>query len=264
MRTIKLIISAALFVIAATALFFFVAGCGQQAGNEKLKAAYIQASQDAYNKGEMNALDTLVAADVVRHNPPEPDIKGLDAYKKSIVEIRRVYPDFQLTTNSMIMEGNTSASRWTVEATETSTGKQVKVTGCVMYQWVNGKAVECWHHGDYLGMFQQLGYKMSPPITENTLARVTVVRVKPEKVEETLKIYRESVVPAVKSLKGMRGIYLLSDFKTGKMLSIGIWDSEADVISYEQSGVSQAQLDKFKGLFTAKPIRELYTLTVQE
>ena len=265
MRNTKLMFSLAFSVIAVVVVAVLLAGCGQkQAEIEKLKASYIQASENAYNKGEMNALDTFIAADFIRHNPPQPDIKGLDAYKQAILTSRSAYPDQQLTINSMIMEGDTSALRWTFQFTDTSTGKQVKYTGCNMNRWANGKVVEQWFSGDTLGRYQQLGYKMSPPITENTFARVTVARVKPEKLEETLKIYRESVVPAVKSLKGIRGIYLLSDFKTGKMLSIGIWDSEADVIAYEQSEVSQAQLDKFKGLFTAKPIRELYTVTVQE
>jgi hypothetical protein len=56
---------------------------------------------------------------------------------------------------------------------------------------------------------------------------------------------------------------LLSDFKTGKGISIGIWDSEADAIASEQSGWYKAQVDKFKDLFTAKPIREGYVVTVQ-
>lgn len=265
MRRNKLIFCAVFSVIAAIALFIFMAGCGpQKAGNEKFKAAYIQAVEDAYNKGEVNAVDKFIAADYIRHRPPESDIKGLDAYKQSIVEARRVYSDMQLTINSMIMEGNTSVHSSTLQATEMSTGKQVKFTFCSMQQWTNGKIVESWTNEDNLGMFQQLGYKISPPITQNTFARVTVTQMKPEKVDEAVKIYGESVVPDAKKQKGFRGIMLLSDFKTGKGLSIAIWDSEADAIANEQSGYYQTQIGRFKDFLTAKPIREGYVVTVQE
>ncbi|MDP2982735.1 MAG: ester cyclase [Candidatus Latescibacter sp.] len=265
MRSNKLIFSAALLVIATTFLFICVAGCGsQKVGNEKFKAAYIRACEDAYNKGEVNALDIVLAADFVRHNPPNPDINGLEANKQHIVELRRVYPDMKLTINSMITEGNTSAEKWTFQFTDMSTGKQVKVSGCEMFQWVNGKVVETWDYVDWLGLRQQLGYKMSPPITKTTFARVTVTQMKPAKMAESVKIYEESVVPEAKKQKGFRGIMLLSDLKTGKGLSIAVWDSEADAVANEQSGYYKAQVDKFKDLLTAKPIREGYVVTVQE
>lgn len=105
---------------------------------------------------------------------------------------------------------------------------------------------------------------MIHPITVNTFARVTITQMKPEKVAEAVKIYGEIVVPDAKKQKGFRGIYLLSDFKTGKGFSIALWDSETDAIANEQSGYYKAQVDKFKDFLTAKPIREGYTVTVQE
>jgi predicted ester cyclase/heme-degrading monooxygenase HmoA len=251
--------------ITLTALLIYVAGCGQQkAENEKLKASVIRAVEDAWEKGELNALDKFIATDFIMHHPPFSDIKGLDAYKQVIVEFRRDNPDVKLTMNSMIMEGNTSASRYVEQFTDISTGKQVKFTGCSMLQWANGKIVECWLHGDYLGQFQQLGYKLTPPITKTTFARVTISRRKPEKISESIKIYNESLVPEAKKQKGFRGIMALNDFKTGKAISISIWDSEADAIANEQSGYYKAQVNKFKDFFTAKPISEGYTVTVQE
>ena len=265
MCNLKRISGFVIIVIPFAALAIIMAGCSpQKAGNEKFKAEFIQAFEDAFNKGEVNALDKFLAADFVMRHPPFSDIKGLDAYKKVIVRFRRNYPDVKLTMNSMIMEGNTSASRLIEQFTDISTGNQVKATGCTIIQWVNGKAVDFWLQGDYLGQYQQRGYKLTPPITQNTFARVTVTQMKPEKVAEAVKIYGESVVPDAKKQKGFRGIMLLSDFKTGKGLSISIWDSEADAVANEQSGVYKAQLDKFKDLFTAKPIREGYIVTVQE
>jgi len=94
-------------------------------------------------------------------------------------------------------------------------------------------------------------------------ARLTVFQVNIDKLDETKKIYKESVIPAAKSQKGYRGVYLLTDSKTGKGISITLWDSEEDAIANEQSGYYQKQVAKFKGFFTAPPIREGYEVSVQ-
>ena len=94
-------------------------------------------------------------------------------------------------------------------------------------------------------------------------ARVTVVQMKTDKFDESVKLYEESVVPAAKSQKGYLGAYLLADRKTGKSLSISVWDSEEDAITNEQSGYYQEQVGKFKDLFTAPPVQEGYEVVVQ-
>lgn len=94
-------------------------------------------------------------------------------------------------------------------------------------------------------------------------ARLTIVQVKVDKLDETTKIYEESVVPAAKSQKGYRGIYMLTDSKTGKGISISLWDTEEDAIASEQSGYYQEQLGKFKDFFTAPPVQEGYEVAVK-
>jgi len=84
-----------------------------------------------------------------------------------------------------------------------------------------------------------------------------------DRLDETIKLFEESVVPAAKSQKGYRGIYLLTDRKTGKGVSIAFWDSEEDAIANEQSGYYQEQVGKFKDFFTAPPVREGYKVSVQ-
>ena len=95
-------------------------------------------------------------------------------------------------------------------------------------------------------------------------ARLTIVPVKMDKLDETIKIYKESIVPAAKSQKGYRGAYLLTDRKTGKGVSITLWESEEDAIANEQSGYYQEQVSKLKEFFTAPPVREGYEVSVQD
>jgi heme-degrading monooxygenase HmoA len=94
-------------------------------------------------------------------------------------------------------------------------------------------------------------------------ARLTIVQVKVEKMDETIKLFDESVIPAAKSQKGFRGGYLLSDRKTGKGISMVLWDSEEDAVANEKSGYYQEQVAKFTDLFSAPPAREGYEVSLQ-
>ena len=94
-------------------------------------------------------------------------------------------------------------------------------------------------------------------------ARITTTQMKTDKMDDAIRLYKESVVTSIKSQKGFRGIYLLSDFKTGKSLSISMWDSEEDAVATEKSGYYQEQLGKFKDFFTAPPSQEGYEVTAQ-
>jgi len=94
-------------------------------------------------------------------------------------------------------------------------------------------------------------------------ARLMVASINMDKLDETIKIYKESIVPAAKSQKGYQGAYFLIDRKTGKGISITLWDSEEDAIANEQSGYLQEQVGKLKEFFTAPPVREGYEVSVQ-
>ncbi len=59
-------------------------------------------------------------------------------------------------------------------------------------------------------------------------ARVAIVEGKPEQMEAGIRDYREHVMPEARELAGFRGSYLLVDRKTGKSISITLWDSEKD------------------------------------
>src|SRR5210317_1424576 len=94
-------------------------------------------------------------------------------------------------------------------------------------------------------------------------ARFTIVQVDADKVNEVIKLYEDSVVPAAKSQKVYRGAYMFTDRKTGKGYSISLWDSEEDAIANEQSGYYKEQVGKFAELFTAPPVQEGYEVSVQ-
>ena len=95
-------------------------------------------------------------------------------------------------------------------------------------------------------------------------ARVTTVQVRPDKMDEAIGIYRDSVTPAAQQQKGFKGLLMLTDRNTGKGISIALWETEADMTAGESSGYFQQQLVKFKDVFSAPPVREQYEVSVQE
>jgi len=94
-------------------------------------------------------------------------------------------------------------------------------------------------------------------------ARLTTAQVPIDRIDRFIKIYEESVVPAAKSQKGYKGIYLFVDRKTGKGVSMGLWESEEDAIANEENRFYQEQVAKFITFYTIPPIREGYEVVVQ-
>ena len=95
-------------------------------------------------------------------------------------------------------------------------------------------------------------------------ARVTTVQVSPDNVEEAIRLWRDSVMPAARQQKGFKSGRLLVDRKTGKAVSLGLWETEADVkATGESSAYLQEQLAKFASLFTAPPVVEHYEVAVE-
>ena len=94
-------------------------------------------------------------------------------------------------------------------------------------------------------------------------ARKTTFQFKTDQIDEVLKILKESIVPAAKSQKGYQGLYFLLDRKTGKAVSIALWDSEEDAIANEKSHFYQEQLVKLYDFYRVSPIREGYEVIVK-
>ena len=138
---------------------------------EKIEAATRQIVDEAWNLGNVSVLDRIYAAGYVRHKPPFPDIDGLEAAKRFILDSRISYPDVHITLQEIIVAENRAISRWIFEGTQqgqspttgvSPTGKEVTFTGCNVAHWDSGQIVEEWEYSDWLVLLQQLG--VVPPM----------------------------------------------------------------------------------------------------
>jgi quinol monooxygenase YgiN len=94
-------------------------------------------------------------------------------------------------------------------------------------------------------------------------ARHITIQIQPGKMDEAIRTYRDSVVPASREQKGCRSMQLLTDAATGKCVSISIWDSEANQKASEDNGYMQQQIAKFGAFMTGPPVREAYRVSVK-
>jgi heme-degrading monooxygenase HmoA len=93
-------------------------------------------------------------------------------------------------------------------------------------------------------------------------ARVATVQVQVDKLDEAIEIYREGVVGALRDVPGFEGVELLVNRDTGHGISITRWATEADQVASEASGFYRAQVGRFRGLFDAMPVRQVYEVAV--
>lgn len=94
-------------------------------------------------------------------------------------------------------------------------------------------------------------------------ARVTSFLLTKDRVDEAVRLYKTSVVPAARSQKGFCGAFLLVDRASGKGQSITLWTSEIDAVANEASRYYQEQLAKFLVFYAAPPIREGFELSLE-
>jgi quinol monooxygenase YgiN len=92
--------------------------------------------------------------------------------------------------------------------------------------------------------------------------RVTRVQIQPDKVDEAIRIYQESVVPAINQQAGFRSTQLINDRASGVGMAITVWESEAAMQASEANGFYQEQVAKFAPLLSSPPVREVFELTV--
>jgi len=136
-----------------------------------LKAEARRILERAYTQGDLRALCRLYASDVVCHRPPLTDIEGLAALVQYVSDLRRAFSHVRLALDEIILEGQTTSSRWTLRGTHTErrpsipvppTGREVTVAGCSVAHWRDGRVYEEWSYVDWLGLFRQL--RIVPPM----------------------------------------------------------------------------------------------------
>jgi len=136
---------------------------------EENKATIRRLFDEFYNAGDVDVADKIFASTAVIHDPATGDRSGIDGLKQRHHAQLTVTPDFHMTLEDMMAEGDKVAYRWTMTGTDASgfmgrppTNKFTTLIGITIVRFEGSKIVEGWHNYDMLGLLQQLGVIPTP------------------------------------------------------------------------------------------------------
>ena len=105
--------------------------------------------QQIFNEGKIDDAKNFVTADIVYHGLEE--VKGLEEFKKWILEDRKAFPDLQVTIIDDFGEQDKVAMRWALKGTFKNeflgiqpTNKEFETHGVEIFHFENGKIKEAW------------------------------------------------------------------------------------------------------------------------
>ena len=121
--------------------------------------------EEAWSKGNLDAIDETVAENAVGYDPAFPDPqRGPQAVKDVITTYRTAFPDLRFALDDMISDGDKVVTRWSTTGTNDgelqgmpATGRSVTGSGITIDRFESGKIVESWTQWDNFGLLQQLG-----------------------------------------------------------------------------------------------------------
>ena len=132
--------------------------------------ALVRRFYEEIDKGNLEAMDDLVAEDYIDHNPPPfpglgPGRKGV---KRSLEILLKATPCYH-RIDDQIAEGDKVVTRMTAIGTHEDdlpgipkTGNKLEMTATVIHRIENGQLAEKWSDKDVLGFLQQLGVMPRP------------------------------------------------------------------------------------------------------
>jgi steroid delta-isomerase-like uncharacterized protein len=125
---------------------------------------------DAWNRGDPDALDGVMAPDYLFHDPADPALpRGPEGAKQQLTAFRTAFPDLRMTIEAEVAEGDLVVVRLAGAGTHRGafmgvppTGRRVTLSSIEVMRVERGKIAEHWDELDALGLLQQLGAMPTP------------------------------------------------------------------------------------------------------
>lgn len=121
-------------------------------------------NEEVFNRGNVDAIDELVADDFVEHDPMPGASPDREGFKTMVRGLRQAFPDLHLDVDDQLEDGDRIAERWRCTATHEgefmgipATHRQIEVHGMDITRLQDGVVVEHWTQVDMAGLLQQLG-----------------------------------------------------------------------------------------------------------
>ncbi len=89
--------------------------------------------------------------------------------------------------------------------------------------------------------------------------RAATVQVQPEKMQELIDLFKDTMAPVIEAKKGFQGQYLMTDAGSGRALTFSFWETEEDVLATEY--LPEQVRAKFGSVFAGHPDYDDYELS---
>jgi len=138
--------------------------------SEKNKALAARIPLEAFNQGKLEVIDEVIADNSVDHSSRPPGTPpGKEGLKLLVKGLRNAFPDFKITIDLQVAEGDLVVHHVTTTGTMKGefagmppSGKAATWEAIHITRVKDDKIVEHWAVQDQLGMLQQLGFIPTP------------------------------------------------------------------------------------------------------
>ena len=135
---------------------------------ERNLAAVRRLLGDVLNGGDLDAIGELVHPDYVDRAGGGP---GPDGYRRWAAGVWAAFPDFELTIEDLLADGDRVVVRYTARGTHRGevlrvppTGRRVEYMGIGIVRLADGRMIERWNCSDTMCLLAQLG-ALPPELT---------------------------------------------------------------------------------------------------
>ena len=128
------------------------------------KKALVRRFFEAQAKGDLDALDEMLALDFVDHSPLPSEDSDREGYKSSVAEDHTAFSELRYIVEDQVAKDDKVVSRMTIRRVHdrgdfvgiAPTGEEYEAAGIVIHRIVGGKIAEEWSEGSgILGLTQQ-------------------------------------------------------------------------------------------------------------
>ena len=90
------------------------------------------------------------------------------------------------------------------------------------------------------------------------LARIVTFQLKPGATDDLIRVFQDVLAPLAAQQPGFHGVTLLTDAHISRAITIGLWATEADLLTAEQE-----QLAGIDSLLAEPTVRAVYEVSLQ-
>ena len=138
--------------------------------SEQNKAIVLRYHEELFNKGNLSIADEVFDSNYLNSALDKMGLpRGPEGFKQYASMIRTAFPDFHITVEDQVAEGDKEVHRLIARGTHNGdfmdiapTNNQVEVSAIAIDHFSGGKVMETWAEVDMFSMMQQLGV-IPPP-----------------------------------------------------------------------------------------------------